>query len=57
VGIAAGGVFIAAVIFFSGFLLSWHTGGNWGGHHMGSAAMSCCDHPGMSHHMGPNDHM
>jgi hypothetical protein len=55
VGITAGAVFVFAVIFFSGFLLSsgWH----WGGHHMDSASMSCCDHPGSDHHMGPGGHM
>ena len=57
VGITAGSVFIVAVTFFSGFLLSWTTGGHWAGHHMGSAAMSCCDHMGMDHHMGPGGHM
>jgi hypothetical protein len=57
VGITAGSVFIVAVIFFSGFLLSWTTGGHWAGHHMGSASMSCCDHMGMDHHMGPGGHM
>jgi hypothetical protein len=50
-------MFIVAVIFFSGFLLSWTTGGDWAGHHMGSASMSCCDHMGMDHHMGPGGHM
>jgi hypothetical protein len=57
VGITAGSVFIVAVIFFSGFLLSWTTGGHWAGHHKGSASMSCCDHMGMDHHMGPGGHM
>ena len=57
VGITAGSVFIVAVIFFSGFLLSWTTGRHWAGHHMGSASMSCCDHMGMDHHMGPGGHM
>ena len=57
VGITAGSVFIVAVIFFSGFLLSWTTGGHWAGHHMGSGSMSCCDHMGMDHHMGPGGHM
>jgi hypothetical protein len=57
VGIIAGSVFIVAVIFLSGFLLSWTTGGHWAGHHMGSASMSCCDHMGMDHHMGPGGHM
>jgi hypothetical protein len=57
VGITAGSVFIVAVIFFSGFLLSWTTGGHWAGHHMGSASTSCCDHMGMDHHMGPGGHM
>ena len=57
VATVAGIVFIVAVIFFSGFLLSWTTGGHWAGHHMGSASMSCCDHMGMDHHMGPGGHM
>ena len=69
VGIAAGGVFVLAVIFFSGFLLSWTSGGHWNGHHMGSESMACCDHMKPGHqmgaphqpppgdHMGPGDHM
>lgn len=58
VGITAGAVFIAAAVFFSGFLLSWTTDGHGNGHHMGSAAMPCCDHPGMDHHMmAPGGHM
>jgi hypothetical protein len=57
VGITAGAVFIFAAIFFSGFFVSWTTGGHWGGHHMDSASMSCCDHMGSDHHMGPGGHM
>ena len=30
VGIVAGGVFVVAVIFFSGFFLGWSSGGHWG---------------------------
>jgi hypothetical protein len=39
VGIAAGGLFIVAAIFFSGFFLSWneHMG-------MGHGSMDCCSH-------------
>lgn len=40
VGIAAGGLFIVAAIFFSGFGLSWSLDGHWGGH---PAPMDCCD--------------
>ncbi len=57
VGITAGAVFIFAAIFFSGFFLSSTAGGHWGGHHMDSASMPCCDHPGSDHHMGPGGHM
>ena len=41
VGIVAGGLFIVAAIFFSGFLLSWSLGGPWG-NHMGPGPMACC---------------
>jgi hypothetical protein len=57
VGITAGAVFIFAVIFFSGFLVSWTAGGHLSGHHMDSASMAACCHSGMSHHMMPGDHM
>lgn len=38
VGIVAGGLFIVAAIFFSGFFLSW----TMGGPHMGPGKMACC---------------
>ena len=57
VGITAGAVFIFAVIFFSGFLVSWTAGGHWSGQHMNSASMAACCHSGMGHHMMPDDHM
>jgi hypothetical protein len=41
VGIVAGGLFIIAAIFFSGFFLSWSFGGHSGGH-MGPGTMACC---------------
>ena len=41
VGIVAGGLFIVAAIFFSGFFLSWTIGGH--DEHMGPQAMACCD--------------
>lgn len=44
VGIVAGAVFVVAVVFLSGFFLSWSSGGHGNGHHMGPASMSCCDH-------------
>lgn len=43
VGIVAGAVFVVAVVFFSGFFLSWSSGGHGNGHHMGPTSMSCCD--------------
>ena len=45
VGIVAGGLFIVAAIFFSGFFLSWGLGGPADGH-MGAAPMACCDETG-----------
>jgi len=41
VGIAAGGLFIVAAIFFSGFFLSWTIGGH--DEYMRPQAMACCD--------------
>jgi hypothetical protein len=41
VGIVAGGVFIVAAIFLSGFFLSWSFGGP-GDEHMGPGPMACC---------------
>jgi hypothetical protein len=63
VAIAAGGVFILAVIFFSGFFLSWTSGGQGNGHHMGPESMACCEHMKPGHQMGaphqmpPGGHM
>lgn len=44
IGIAAGGLFIVAGIFFSGFFLSWSE--HMGMGHMGMAhgSMDCCSH-------------
>jgi hypothetical protein len=42
VGIVAGGLFIFAAIFFSGFFLSWNSGSPSGGH-QGPSPMACCD--------------
>jgi len=60
VGIVAGGLFIVAAIFFSGFFLNWTIGGH--DEHMGPQAMACCDKmkpeemkPGAM--MGPDGHM
>jgi hypothetical protein len=39
----AGAVFVVAVVFFSGFLLNWSSGGHGDGHHMGPTSMPCCD--------------
>jgi hypothetical protein len=50
VGIVAGGLFIVAAIFFSGFFLSWSFGGQWD-EHMGPAPMACCNQ------MKPGDQM
>ena len=41
VGIVAGGLFIVAAIFFSGFFLSWSMSGP-GHDHRGLAPMACC---------------
>lgn len=46
VGIVAGGLFIAAGIFFSGFFLSWSSGAHMGG------TMACCDHMRNTGQMG-----
>jgi hypothetical protein len=41
VGIVAGGLFIVAAVFFSGFFLSWSMSGP-GHDHKGQAPMACC---------------
>lgn len=41
VGIVAGGLFIVAAVFFSGFFLSWSLSGS-GHDHKGPAPMACC---------------
>lgn len=41
VGIVAGGLFIVAAVFFSGFFLSWSLGGP-GDDHKGPGLMACC---------------
>jgi hypothetical protein len=57
VGIVAGGLFIAAAIFFSGFFLSWSFDGPWG-EHMAPGPMACCSQmkPG-EQMMKPDEHM
>jgi hypothetical protein len=57
VGIVAGGLFIVAAIFFSGFFLSSRLGGPWN-EHMGSGPMACCSQmkPG-EQMMKPEEHM
>ena len=56
VGIVAGGLFIVAAIFFSGFFLSWGLGGP---HHvhMGSGTMACCSEMKADEHMKPGGMM
>lgn len=51
VGIVAGGLFIVAGIFFSGFFLSWGLGGHWD-EHTGSEMMACCSHMKPGEQMG-----
>jgi hypothetical protein len=41
VGVVAGGLFIVAAVFFSGFFLSWSLGGP-GDDHKGPGPMACC---------------
>jgi hypothetical protein len=57
VGIVAGGLFIVAAIFFSGFFLRWSLDGPRDGH-MGPASMACCSQmkPG-EQMMKPEEHM
>jgi hypothetical protein len=58
VGIAAGGLFVVAAIFFSGFFLSWseHTG--MGHMSMGHGSpMDCCSHMSGQQMMKPDEHM
>jgi hypothetical protein len=43
VGIVAGGLFVVATIFFSGFFLSWSLHGQRA-EHMGPGPMACCSH-------------
>jgi hypothetical protein len=62
VGIVAGGLFIVAAIFFSGFLLSWGLSSP-SNHHMGPGTMACCSEMKPDEHMkpgammGPGGHM
>ena len=62
VGIVAGGFFIVAAIFFSGFFLSSALGGPHHGH-MGPGTMACCSEMKPDEHMkpgammGPGDQM
>jgi hypothetical protein len=62
VGIAAGGLFVVAAIFFSGFFLSWGFSSS-SGHHMRPGTMDCCDQMKPDEHMkpgammGPGSHM
>ena len=58
VGIAAGGLFIVAAVFFSGFFLSWseHTG--MGQMSMGhGSSMDCCSRMSGEQMMKPDEHM
>lgn len=57
VGIVAGGVFIVAAIFFSGFILSWSLDGS-SHSHVRSGQMACCSDmkPG-EQMMKPDQHM
>ena len=57
VGIVAGGLFIVAAIFFSGFFVSWSLGGHED-QHMGPSKMACCSEmkPG-EQMMKPDEHM
>jgi hypothetical protein len=50
VGIVAGGLFIVGAIFFSGFFLSWSSGGHWD-EHSAPGPMACCSE------MKPGDQM
>ncbi|HEY0226344.1 MAG TPA: hypothetical protein VGC05_08080 [Mycobacterium sp.] len=56
VGIVAGGLFIIAAIFFSGFFLSWGLGGPHHGH-MGPGTMACCSEMKSGEHMAPGQMM
>ena len=54
VGIVAGGLFIVAAVFFSGFFLR----SSIGGHHMGPAKMDdCCSHMKSGDHMAQGSMM
>ena len=52
VGIVAGGLFIVAAVFFSGFFLSWSLSGP-GQDHKGPAPMACCADMKPSEQMKP----
>lgn len=56
VGIVAGGLFIVAAIFFSGFFLSWSLGGP-GGAHKGPGSMACCSEMKPGEQMKPGEMM
>lgn len=49
VGIVAGGVFIVAAVFFSGFFLSWGIGG----HHAAQGQVDCCSQMKADGQMAP----
>jgi hypothetical protein len=51
VGIGAGGLFIVAAIFFSGFFLSWSEHMGMGHLAMGHDSMDCCSHMRSGDHM------
>lgn len=57
VGIVAGGLFIVAAIFFSGFFLSWWSFGSQGHEHMGPGTMACCQMKPGEQMMKPDEHM
>ena len=56
VGIVAGGLFIVAAVFFSGFFLSSSLGGP-GGDHKGPGPMACCADMKPGEQMKPSEMM
>jgi hypothetical protein len=58
VGIVAGGLFVVAAIFFSGFFLSWSEQMGMGDMSMGhGSSMDCCSHMKPGEQMKPDEHM
>ncbi|MEZ0352105.1 hypothetical protein [Mycobacterium sp. pR1184] len=54
VGIVAGGLFVVASIFFSGYFLSWSIGGS---HYAATSRMDCCDQMKSGDQMAPGHMM